>query len=311
MEISISLTKAWPGRRGSALILVLWCVLLLTMAVFAVLDMVELSVDHSSHNQIALEARTLAATGLAYGLNPQILKDDPLLSQQPSEGRRIQVEIDNEGGRLNLNYVLLTEHREILVNLFVLWGMKIADADRVADCLYDWVTPGDLKSLNGAKADDYARLGLKQRPTYKPFLTLDEADLVIGMDLVDKVRPNWRDSFTVWSNGPLNVNAAPADLIAAVFGLDPKRVQSLTEARNGRDEIVGTSDDVPIPDMAHLQSQLGLSDVVVKDLGSEISFDDPNRRVESIGQVEGVRVIISTVTRLGTTPIQYLTWQEQ
>lgn len=298
-------------RRGSALILVLWCILLLTMAVFGVVDIVELSVDHSAHNQLALEARSLAATGLALGLNAQVLKDDPILSQKPADGRQFTVHIENEGARLNLNYVLLSGHREILVNLFVQWGMKIVDADHVADCLYDWVNPGDLRSPNGAKADDYARAGLKQRPTYSPFLTFDEVELVMGMDLVEKIRPDWRDSFTLWSSGPLNVNEAPPDLIAAVFGLDPKSVKAFTDARNGRDEIAGTSDDVPVPDLLHLQSELGLSDLMIKAYGSQISFNDPTRRVESIGQVEGVQVIISAVTRLGTFPVQYLTWQEQ
>jgi hypothetical protein len=49
----------------------------------------------------------------------------------------------------------------------------------------------------------------------------------------------------------------------------------------------------------------------MKALGSQISFNDPTRRVESIGQVEGVQVIISVVTRLGTSPVQFLTWLEQ
>jgi hypothetical protein len=281
------------------------------MAVFGVVDIVELSVEHSAHNQLALEARALASTGLALGLNAQVLKDDPILSQSPSDGRRFTVHIENEGARLNLNYVLLSGHREILVNLFTQWGLSIADADHVADCLYDWVTPGDLRSLNGAKADDYARAGLEQRPTYQPFLTFDEVELVIGMDLVEKARPDWQDSFTLWSNGPLNVNEAPPNLIAAVFGLDPQRVQGFTEARNGRDGIPGTLDDVPVPDMLHFQSDLGLGSLVIQALGSEISFNDPTRRVESIGQVEGVQVIISVVTKLGTSPVQYLTWQEQ
>jgi hypothetical protein len=281
------------------------------MAVFGVVDIVELSVEHSAHNQLALEARALAATGLALGLNGQVLKDDPILSQKTAEGRQFTVHIENEGARLNLNYVLLSGHREILVNLFIQWGLSISDADHVADCLYDWVTPGDLRSLDGAKADDYARAGLKQRPTYKPFLTFDEVELVMDMDLVEKARPDWQDSFTLWSSGPLNVNEAPPDLIAAVFGLDPKRVQGFTEARNGRDGIAGTSDDVPVPDLLHFQLEMGLGDLVMKALGSQISFNDPTRRVESIGQVEGVQVIISVVTRLGTSPVQFLTWLEQ
>ncbi len=298
-------------RAGSALILVLWCVLLLGMAVFGVVELVELSIEHTSHEALAADARALALSGLALGLHPQLLKDDPLLFQKISGNRQFKVSIESEGSRLNVNYVLLSNHREILQNLFTQWGLKVADADHVADCLYDWVTPGDLKSLAGAKAADYAQAGLPQRPTYQAFQSLDEMREVIGMDLVEKANPNWQDSFTVWSSGPLNVNEAPPQLIAAVFSVDPKHVSYVTDQRNGKDGIPGTSDDNTIANMAALQSDLGLSDDQVKELAPLIAFNDPNRRIESVGQAGGIQVMISVVTKLNSSPIQYFLWSEQ
>ena len=169
------------SRRGSALILVLWSLLLLGMAVFGVVEMVELSVEHTSHEERAMDARALALSGLALGLNPQLLKDDPLLFQKPAAGRQFKVSLESEGSRLNLNYVLQSGHREILANLFTQWGLKGDQADHVADCLFDWITPGDLRSLNGAKADDYARANLPQRPTYKPFESFDDVTLWLSI----------------------------------------------------------------------------------------------------------------------------------
>jgi len=299
------------SRRGSALILVLWCLILLGMAVFGVVELVELSVEHTSHEEMALDARGLALTGLALGLNPQLLKDDPLLSQKPATDRQFKVTFGSEGARLNLNYVLLTKHKEILENLFTQWGLQIEQADHVADCLYDWITPGDLKSLDGAKAEDYAQANLPQRPTGKPFDSFDEVKLVMGVDLLEKVKPNWEDSFTLWSAGPLNINEAPPELISAVFSLDPKRVAFFTDARNGRDGIAGTADDVPISSLTTFQSQLGVSALAIQVLGNQISLRDPNRRVESVGQVQGIQVMISVVMRLNSSPVQYFLWSEQ
>jgi general secretion pathway protein K len=299
------------SRRGSALILVFWCLLVLAMAVFGVVEMVELSVEHSSHEQNVLQARSMALSGLALGLSPQLMKDDPILAQQPSAGQQFKVSLESEGSRLNLNYVLQSGHREILENLFTQWGMQIEDANHVADCMFDWITPGDLKSLNGAKAADYARANLPQRPTYKPFQTFDEVQEVMDFDLLDKVKPNWQDSFTLWSGGPLNVNEAPPELIAAVFSLDPQRVALLTSERNGQDGIPGTSDDVPFKDLTTFENQLGVSQNAIKTLGSQVSLSDPNRRVESVGQATGTQVTISVVTRLNATPIQYFLWSEQ
>jgi general secretion pathway protein K len=298
-------------RRGSALILVLWCLILLGMAVFGVVEMVELSVEHTTHEELGLEARGLALSGVALGLNPQLLKDDPLMSQQPSAGHQFKVTLGSEGARLNLNYLLLTNHRDILENLFTQWGLKIDQADHVADCLYDWVTPGDLRSVDGAKADDYARANLPQRPTYKPFVSFDEVKLVIGVELLTKAKSNWEDSFTLWSSGPLDISEAPPELIAAVFSLDPTRVAFFTKQRNGLDGIPGTADDVKVTDVNILSAQLGISQLAMKTLSNQISFNDPNRRVESVGQADGTQVMISVVTRLNTSPVQYFLWSEQ
>jgi len=298
-------------RQGSALILVLWALILLTMAILGVVGMVKLSVDHTAHQELAQEARALASSGVALGLNPQLLKDDPLLSQEPSPGRQFKVNIQSEGARLNLNYVLLSGHREILVNLFNQWGIPLDQADHVADCLYDWVTPGDLRSLNGAKAPDYATAGLPQRPSYKPFVSFNEVQLVMGMDIVEKAKPDWEESFTLWSGGPLNINEAPPGLIAAVFGLDPAQVALFTSARNGRDGIPGTADDVPVASLEVFQAQLGINPLAMKTLGNQVSLSDPNRRVESVGQADGVKVMISVVTQLRSSPVTYLLWSEQ
>jgi hypothetical protein len=290
---------------------VLWSTLVLGIAVFGVVELVELSVEHTSHEERALEARGLALSGVALGLNPQLQKDDPLLAQKTATDEQFKVTIESGGARMNPNYVLLSKHREILANLFNQWGVPLDQANHVADCLYDWVTPGDLKSLNGAKADDYAKANLPQRPTYKAFESLEEMEEVIGMDIVAKAKPNWKNSFTVWSGGPLDVKEAPPDLIAAIFGVDPKRVAMLTDARNGRDGIPGTSDDVALPDAKTLQSQLGLSDLTVKALGNQISFGSNQRRVESVGLSRSAQVTISVVTQLKSSPIQYFLWSEQ
>ncbi len=311
MHPKIRKCRRGSRQRGSALILVLWCLLLLGMAIFGVVEVLELSVEHSSHDAIAVEARALALSGVALGMNPQLFKNDPLLFQKFAAGRQFKVTVSSEGSRLNLNYVLLSNHREILENLFTQWGLGVTDADTVADCLYDWVTPGDLPSVDGAKADAYARAGLPQRPSHQPFVSLDEVREVMNIGLLDKVKPDWQESFTLWSGGPLNVNEAPPELIAAVFSLDPKQVAFFTNVRNGQDGIAGTPDDVTVPDMNTLAAKLGIGSLAMQNLGSQVSFNDSTRRVESVGQVEGTQVMILVVTQANSSPLQYFVWSEQ
>ncbi len=303
--------RASHFRRGSALIFVLWALLLLGMAVFGVAELVGLSIDHTSYGERAIDARGLALSGLAFGLNPQLMKDDPILAQTSGPGRSFKATFGSEGARLNLNYVLLSKNQQILINLFTRWGLQVEQATHVADCMYDWITPGDLKSLDGAKAQDYVNANLPQVPTYQPFDSFDEVALVMDFALVEKVRPNWQDSFTLWSQGPLNVNEATPDLIAAVFSLDPDRVAMWTSARNGRDGIAGTADDVPVNSLTTFASELGITQTQTTQLGNQVDFADNNRRVESVGVSQGTQVKISVVTRLNSSPIQYFLWSEQ
>jgi hypothetical protein len=291
--------------------LVLWALLLLGMAIFSVVELVGLSIDHVSYQERQIDARGLALSGLALGLNPQLMRDDPVLAQTAGPGRSFKATFGSEGARLNLNYVLLSKNQSILVSLFTQWGLPVDQATHVAACMYDWITPGDLKSLDGAKAQDYVNDGLPQVPTYAPFDSFDEVELVMDFAMVEKVRPNWQDSFTLWSMGPLNVNEAPPELIAAVFGLDPQRVAMWTSARNGRDGIPGTADDVPVTSLTAFAGELGISQLQQQTLGNQIDFSDPNRRVESVGVSQGAQVKISVVTRLNTSPIQYFLWSEQ
>jgi len=298
-------------RSGSALVLVFWCLLVLSLAVFAVVEIVSLSVEHAAHEQLALQARALATSGVAIAEVPQLLRDDPLLNQNPAPGQHFHATIEDEGARFNLNYLLLTNHRDVLVNLFTAWGMKMDEAQHAADSLYDWVTPGDLPSLNGAKDDAYAKAGLPQRPSHQPFQSWHEVDLVMGMDAVAAAKPNWQDSFTLWSDGPLDVNQAPAERIAALFGLDPARVTYLIKTRDGRDGIPGTLDDAPIPNAAMLEGELGMNDVQMKAMQNEITFGSTVRRIECVGQAGEARALVSVVMRLNATPIQLFVWSEQ
>jgi type II secretory pathway component PulK len=299
------------SQQGSALVLVFWCLILLSIAIVGLVEMVELSVEHTTDHDLQVQARALAESGVALGTYPTILKDDPLLAQQVAPGRSFRVKIGSEGARLNLNYILQTGHRDVLMNLFTRWGLTLDESNHVIDCLTDWISPSGLRSLNGAVAADYAAAGLPQRPSGKPFVSLDEVGLVLGFDLVEKAKPDWRDTFTLWSSGPLNVNEAPAALIAAVFDLEESRVDPMVNARNGRDGIAGTSDDVPLQNMTQLQTYLGLSQLQVQTLGNMISFSDPFRRVESVGQAGQCQVKVSVVTQLQASPPKYLLWSEQ
>lgn len=312
------------SSRGSALLLVLWSLVLLTMAVFGVVEIVQASVGHSAHLELATRARALALSGLAVAIHPQMERTDSLLHQQPAAGQKWDVELRGEAGRLNLNYVLASGHPEILARLFVLWGLKDEEARYAADCLYNWVTPDENSQIvvragtspdkpnppEGKRAD-YDHAGLTHYPTGHPFGSMTEITYVLGMDAVEKAHPDWQKSFTLWDDGPLDVNEAPDDLLAAVLDLPLSQTKAFVEHRNGRDGLPETDDDVRVSNKAALKSALGLSEKTLSSLGNQLGFNDNVRRVESKGESNGVTVTLSVITRLKSSPPEYLSWTEQ
>ena len=302
--------KASSSSAGSALLLVLWSLLLLSMSVFGVVEIVQASISHASHLEAQARARALAMSGLAVALHPEMKKTDSLLKQQPAGGGKWDVSMRGEAGRLNLNFVLGHGHREILTRLFTGWGVKDADAAVATDCLYDWVSPSVKPSPHGAKIADYKRAGLTHLPTGKPFTSLAEAAEVMGMTAVEKMKPDWQDAFTLWSDGPLDVNEASSEALAAVFNVPLSQAEAFVETRNGKDGVPETDDDVLVKDTDGLKLAFGLSKEDMSSVANEVSFADPIRRVESVGEVDGVSVTVSAVVRLQTSPPEYLSWTE-
>jgi type II secretory pathway component PulK len=294
--------------RGSAIILVLFCIVVMAVAFMGMVDLVEMMASFSEHRSLDLDAESLARSGLALAENPLVKRDDPILRQKLVSGRSFRAKIESEGARLNVNFLLVNQDRVTLTNLFTAWGLTAEQCDHIIDCLHDWVSPQtDVKSLNGATDADYQKAGLPL-PKHRPFQSLDEIREVIGFGLVTEKRPNWDDSFTVWSSGPLNVSEAPANLIEAVCSSGSQETDEFVELRNGPDHEVGTSDDLPLKGLSDLQEGLGLSSEEINGVAHLISFSDPVMRIESTGRSGDRQVRVIAVIRQNASSIETLSW---
>ena len=56
-------------------------------------------------------------------------------------------------------------------------------------------------------------------------------------------QPRWRQFFSVFSEGQLDINEASAELIAVAAGTDIEGVKNVIDQRNGEDGIPRTEDD--------------------------------------------------------------------
>ncbi|MEY3895054.1 MAG: hypothetical protein RLZZ214_573 [Verrucomicrobiota bacterium] len=284
--------------RGAALMAVLWLIAILAMACMATLRVISFDMEIASAKVHGSRARQVAEMGIAIGSNPVVKRSDPILRHMDDAlGEGYEVKVISEGGRFNINSVILQDDKELLKSMFVDWGLELADAQEIADALADWVDADDDEQLNGAEKKYYEQEGRINQPFNRPFYDLSEVSLVRGMDLVEAVRPDWRDWFTIWSSGALDLNEAPAELIAAAAEISIEEADIVPETVRGIDGLRDTIDDVPFQNAAAALDLLGIDAEGRPDIVKRFTVNDATTRIESIGHAEGATRKITAIVR--------------
>jgi general secretion pathway protein K len=214
---------------GFIIVAALWMLgALATLAVIYSLYMHETTVAFAGYEE-RFQAKALATSGVelaAYQLTarPEV---------RPSQGRFdfrqgkavVRVRFSSENSRIDLNFA----PKELLAGLFLGLGVRREDALNYADRIIAWRTP--LPSgASDSEASLYQAAGKGYRPRHGPFQSVDELGLVAGLPpfLVDRVLPY----LTVYNGRPeVNVLSAAPEVLAALPGLTPERLQLLLKLR--------------------------------------------------------------------------------
>ena len=273
-------------RRGSALLAVMWIIALMTMLVGTTALLLTEDVQTIQTRSDMFRARMLAEAGLAIGANPGVKPDDVnLLRREVSPGEGYIVTMHGEDGRLNPNRLLQSDDpnsRGILLNIMKAWGLSLDESQIIIDSLLDWVDQDDSEHMHGAEKKFYNTPGM---PFNRPFRTVEEMSLVRGMSEVERRYPNWRDWFSVYASGTLDVNEASAELITAVTGADPMMAQQFVARRAGPDGIPHTKDDMTAPDLPTALRLLGVPSLGTQQGAIPLGVQSSIVRIESVGVV--------------------------
>ena len=265
---------------------VMWIIALLTMLVGTAALLLKEGVETINARRDVFRARMLAEAGLAIGASPEVKPDDQTLLRRevaPDEG--FIVTVNGEDARINPNRLLMNEdpiNRGVWLNIMRAWGLKLDEAEIVVDSLYDWVDQDDFQRLHGAEKKFYNTPGM---PFNRPFRSVDEMALVRGMGEVERRYPNWREWFSVYSSGTVDVNEASAEVLVALTGADPTMAQQFVARRSGADGIRHTEDDVLYQDLPTALRMLGVSASNPQLSGSVLGVHSSIVRIESVGVV--------------------------
>jgi len=312
------------SRRGSALLLVLFAIILLTGLVTATVGLVSNDVDEYGALNKAFRARQLAESGLAFGIDPQVQNQDRgLLEQVAPDGGRFHVFISSESTKLNINFVLQNGRVDLLSDLFIRWGVSPKAADTAADALLEYlknsttdqaavVLTAQPAATAQAAASPQATAATNQTVALvTQFSSVAEMANVPAFQPVMEKQPDWMNFFTVWGDGKIDVNLADADTISLVTGVTKATADQMVKYRWGPDGKPFTLDDRIYNSMDEVRAALGMSPEqfqLVQDLLSLTSAVD---RIESTGIIAGYEKEIIVVTSRNTMPITYLSWQEK
>lgn len=150
--------------------------------------------------------------------------------------------------RLNLNAAGEPELRAF----FSAWVGDERQLSILAESLLDWRDEDDLARAQGAEAEFYDRLPVPYPIRNGPLLSVREVLLVRGMtpELFQKVEPY----LTVLPTRDLriNVNTAPAEVLAAVPGFSRELAQRLTVWRQRSGPVVAAAEITSVPELAAL-----------------------------------------------------------
>lgn len=288
--------------RGMALLLVLVAVMALTFIIAGLYESSQASWDESSLSRAHYQAGLLAESGLSIALHPDVKPGDVALTQAFGTERGFQVLITNEGGRLPVNELTEAKMRDVAVELFVLWGLDAAAASKATDSIADWIDENSDPLSNGAENAYYAGLDYPQFPSNGEFTSLEQLLFVAGMDQVEKTQPFWRDYFTIHSDGLIDLNEAPWELISALTGATEDSAKSFVARRSGDDALEGTVDDYTIEGASEAQGLLGLSDSEWSEISAFVTFSGSVKRIESTGRIgdfKETRVVLAEEVQEG------------
>lgn len=240
------------NRRGVALMLALWLVVVLGAIAAGTAALVRGEVDTVGNLRARSAARYAAESGVvvARARLEAVLAahDDPGgrarafttlesrftdLTEAALGPARFGVAVADLNARLDLNYAEPATLRNFLAQF-----TSDDEATRVAAAIEDWRDEDDVPRPGGAEAAAYERAGSPYVPANAPLDRLETLRRVLGVSdsLADAVAPH----ITVDGDGRINLNTAPYMVLSALPGIGPSGARELL-SRRARGELFSSA----------------------------------------------------------------------
>ncbi|MBN1405255.1 MAG: general secretion pathway protein GspK [Candidatus Omnitrophica bacterium] len=164
----------------------------------------------------------------------------------PVAGAQFLYGLSDESSRLNINKAPAVVLSRLIMDVC---GIDIEEAEKIAYCIEDWRDENSEIGVNAATGkmlgaeDEYYKNTENPYPCKNSdFEIIEEVFLVKGM--TPEIFNKLKNFITIYTNGSVNINTAPPQVLSALFGEDfPDLADKISVYRQGRDDKIGTKDD--------------------------------------------------------------------
>ncbi len=289
-------------QRGSSLLLVLWAIMLMSFSVMGLVSHLSNSLDDSIREEKEFRARLLLQSAVVLSKHPAIEPGDPLLRQEVSPVAAYEVSISTEGAHLAINQLGTNPAQRLFAKrLFEKWGLDSRQSQSLSDAIADWIDPNDRPLAQGAEREYYAPLGRPDFPFNKPFENIDDLMQVRGFSDLDRLRPDWRNYFTLYGDGTIDVHTAPAEILAALFDVNQSEIGRFISTRLGPDQQRETIDDPRFASLPEVRKLLDVPQANYLAVSSLLTLNHPIKRTECRARAGNLERSLTLITGPGIT----------
>lgn len=264
------------SRRGSLLIVALWVLVFLSIVAVLTGSMVRQQITALERIETRSRLRAMAEScahrvvAIICSTNTEIKDSSPTAdclndywANNPQQFKKVECGngacsvkysyVDYLTGNQATTYGLMDEERKVSINhasidtlqrLFIVAAqLDNEKALLLAQSVIDWRDQDDIFHGSEPASSEYTlymNSGSGYGPTNSFFSSPEELLLVRGMD--SKIFSRIRDYITVFTDGAINLNTAPAQVILSL-GLSDIFVDTLLHFRSGPNMVEGDSDD--------------------------------------------------------------------
>lgn len=286
-------------QKGLALVLVLWVLSLLTIMAgsFALSMRREASIVAGIKNNA--QAMAVAESGIAMAemmlLSPDQNKRwraDGSIYEINAADAKVRVQLLSETGKIDINKA----DQALLQGLMTHAPVEEKQQTRLVNAILDWRDTDDLVHIEGAEKKEYKDAGLSYQPRNKPFQSIEELQLVLGMN--ESVFLWLEPLVTVYSGQPqVTVQLAAKEVLQILPGLDTELLDAYIATR--LESAINNLSVPPFPSSSGLGNAAGQNNVLT--VVSEAVLADESSAV--------ISAVMKQSDETQTTPFQILKWQ--